>query len=156
MKLGETKAGSGATLKLPSGVRILIVGEDDATTQRLKAVFQDAGFISETAKSVTAACESAKSGRFQAVVSTPVLTDGSWRGIVGIAKRYDLGFEVVLVARDFDLLEWSEALRDGAFDVIDAASDLPKGSETIRRALWAAYLKGAGPAAKATSPPKAA
>ncbi len=143
-------------MKLPNGARILIVGEDDAATQQLMAVFQGAGLISETAKSVTAACQSAKSGQFQAVVSAPVLRDGSWRRIVDIAKHYDLGFEVVLVTRHFDLLEWSEALRDGAFDVIDAASELPKAYDTVKRALWAAYLKGAWTGAKVTSPQMAA
>lgn len=154
--MNNIRVHTNVTMELPSGARILIVGEDDAATQQLKASFQDAGFLSETTKSVTAACQSAKSGRFQAVVSAPVLSDGSWRRIADIAKHYDLGFEVVLVTRHFDLLEWSEALRDGAFDVIDAASELPKASETMKRALWAAYLKGAWPGAKVASPQIAA
>ena len=144
------------TMKLPEGARILIVSEDEATNQQLKTAFQGAGLFAETAKSITAACHSAKSGRFQALVSTPLLRDGSWRRLVDIAKHYDLGFEVVVMARHFDLLEWSEALRDGAFDVIDAASELPTASETMKRALWAAYLKGAGPGTNTNNPQKAA
>ena len=150
------KTGPSVTVKLPEGAQILIVGEDEATNQQLRTVFKGAGLMSETARSMTAACQSAKSGRFQALVSTPVLRDGSWRRLVDIAKHYDLGFEVVVMARHFDLLEWSEVLRDGAFDVIDAASELPIASETMKRALWAAYLKGAGPGTNATSPQKAA
>jgi DNA-binding NtrC family response regulator len=140
------------SVKLPEGARILIVGEDEAMNQRLRTVFQGAGLVSDTANSMTAACRSARSGRFQALVSMPVLRDGSWRRLVDIAKHYDLGFEVVVMARHFDLLEWSEALRDGAFDVIDTVSELPTASETMKRALWAAYLKGAGPNTTATSP----
>jgi len=53
-------------------------------------------------------------------VSTPLLRDGSWRRLTDIANHYDLGFEVVLWARTFDLAEWGEALRKERFDVLDA------------------------------------
>jgi len=143
-------------LKVPDGARILIVGDDDSDTERLKTTLQEAGFVSEFAKSITAGCEAAKSGRFQVVVSTPLLRDGSWRRLTDIANHYDLGFEVVLWARNFDLAEWVEALKDGAFDVLDAVCEAPKAVEATRRALWAAYLKGAGPSPRVTSPHKAA
>ena len=74
---GESKTRSGSTLKVPDGARILIVCEDDSDTERLKTILQKAGFVSECAKSITAGCEAAKSGRFQVVVSTPLLRDGS-------------------------------------------------------------------------------
>jgi DNA-binding NtrC family response regulator len=154
--MDKIRVGASVAVKLPEGARILIVGEDEAVNQQLRTTFQGAGLVSETAKSITSACQSAKSGRFQALVSTPVLRDGSWRRLVDIAKHYELGFEVVVMARHFDLLEWSEALRDGAFDVIDAASELPIASETMKRALWAAYLKGAWPGISTPSPQKAA
>ena len=152
---GESKTRSGLTLKVPDGVRILIVSEDDSDTERLKIILQKAGFVSECAKGITAGCEAAKSGRFQVVVSTPLLRDGSWRRLADIANHYDLGFEVVLWARNFDLAEWVEALKDGAFDVLDAMCDPPKAVEATRRALWAAYLKGAGPDPRASRPQKA-
>jgi DNA-binding NtrC family response regulator len=153
---GESKTHSGSALKVPDGARILIVCDDDSDTERLKTILREAGFVSECAKSLTAGCEAAKSGRFQVVVSTPLLRDGSWRRLTDIANHYDLGFEVVLWARNFDLAEWVAALKDGAFDVLDAMCDPPKAIEATRRALWAAYLKGAGPSPRATSPQKAA
>jgi hypothetical protein len=52
---------------------------------------------------------------------------------------------VILVATTFDLNEWGQALEDGAFEVLDALHELPNVAEAARRALWAAYLKGAGP-----------
>jgi len=143
-------------LKVPDGARILIVCDDNSDTDRLKTVLQEAGFVSECAKSLTAGCEAAKSGRFQVVVSTPLLRDGSWRRLTDIANHYDLGYEVVLWARNFDLAEWVEALKEGAFDVLDAMCDPQKAGEATRRALWAAYLKGAGPSPRVTSPQKAA
>jgi DNA-binding NtrC family response regulator len=103
-----------------------------------------------------AGCESAKSGRFQVVISTPVLGDGSWRRLVDIASHYDLGFVVVLVASTFDCNQWAEALENGAFDVLDVLHELPKAAEIAQRAQWAAYLKGAGPGPEVASPPKAA
>jgi DNA-binding NtrC family response regulator len=134
----------------------LIVCDDDSDTERLKTALQEAGFVSEDAKSITAGCEAAKSGRFQVVVSTPMLRDGSWRRLADIANHYDLGFEVVLWARNFDLAEWLEALKEGAFDVLDVRCELPSAVEAVKIALWAAYLKGAGPDPRATGPQQAA
>ena len=153
---GECKTHSGLPLKVPEGARILVVCDDDCDTDRLETVLQEAGFVSECAKGLAAGCEAAKSGRFQVVVSTPLLRDGSWRRLTDIANHYDLGFEVVLWARNFDLAEWVEALKDGAFDVLDAMCEPPKAVEATRRALWAAYLKGAGPNPRVTNPQKAA
>ena len=140
----------------PDGARILIICDDDSDTERLKTILRQAGFVSEFAKSLTAGCEAAKSGRFRVVVSTPLLSDGSWRRLIEIANHYDLGFEVVLWARKFDFPEWAEALKDGAFDVLDALCQSPKAVEAAKRALWAAYLKGAGPIPEAPWPQKAA
>jgi DNA-binding NtrC family response regulator len=152
----EGKAWSGSPLKVPEGARILIVCDDNSDTERLKDVLREAGFVSEWAKSITEGCEAAKSGRFQVVVSTPRMWDGSWRRLTDIANHYDLGFEVVLWARSFDLLEWTDALKEGAFDVLDAMCEQPKAVESTKRALWAAYLKGAGPHPKAGNPQRAA
>jgi DNA-binding NtrC family response regulator len=131
-------------VRVPDEARILIVCDDDSITERLKDVLREGGFASECAKSITAGCAAAKSGRFQVVVSTPLLRDGSWRRLTDIANHYDLGFEVVLVASTFDLNQWAEGLEDGAFDVLDALHELPRAADVAKRALWAAYLKGAG------------
>jgi len=152
----ESKTDSRLPLKVPNGARILIVCDDNSDMEQLKTVLQEAGFVSERAKSITAGCEAAKSGQFQVIVSTPLLRDGSWRRLTDIANHYDLGFEVVLWARNFDLTDWAEAMKDGAFDVLDALCEPPRAIEAARRALWAAYLKGAGPDPGATSPRKAA
>src|SRR5947209_2767551 len=153
---GESKSRSGSTLKVPDGARILIVCDDDSETERLKTILEKAGIVSECTRSITAGCEAAKSDRFQVVVSTPLLRDGSWRCLTEIANHYDLGFEVVLWARNFDLAEWVEALKDGAFDVLDAMCEPRKVVEATKRALWAAYLKGAGPNPRVNNPQKAA
>ena len=121
--------------------RILIVCDDDSITERLSIVFREAGFISECAKSITAGCESARSGRFQVVVTTPVLGDGSWRRLIDVANHCGLSFEVILLARTFDLKQWAEALQVGAFDVLEVLCDLPKAAEAAKRAIGAAYLK---------------
>jgi DNA-binding NtrC family response regulator len=155
-KIVESKTGSGSTWKVPEGARFLIVSDDNSDTDRLKGILREAGFVSEWARSITEGCEAAKSGRFQVVVSTPRMWDGSWRRLADIANHYDLGFEVVLWARSFDLLEWTEALKEGAFDVLDAMCEQPKAVESTKRALWAAYLKGAGPNPRAANPQRAA
>ncbi len=150
----ETKPSVALSSRAIDEARILIVCDDDSIIQRLSNIFRGAGFVPECAKSITAGCASARSGRFQVVVSTPDLSDGSWRRLVDIANHYDLGFRVVLLARTFDLTQWAEALEAGAFDVLDALHELPKAVEVAKRALWAAYLKGPGPDAQAASPQK--
>jgi len=152
----EATPRAGLTSGVPDEARILILGDDEPDMEQLKTVFREADFSAETATSITAGCEAAKSGRFQVVVSTPMLRDGSWRRLADIANHYDLGFEVVLWARNFDLAEWLEALKEGAFDVLDARCELPSAVEAVKIALWAAYLKGAGPDQRATGPQKAA
>src|SRR4029077_10418553 len=155
-RVGDNMTRSGSPLKIPDGARILIVCDDNSDADRLKTILQEQGFVSEWAKSITEGCEAAKSGQFQVVVSTPRMRDGSGRRLGDIANHYDLGFEVVLWARSFDLLEWTEAIKEGAFDVLDAMCGQPKAVEATKRALWAAYLKGAGPNPRAASPQKAA
>jgi PleD family two-component response regulator len=129
----------------PAGSRILIVSDDDSDTRQLRAMLSEGGFAFDCAKSLRAGCEAAKSGQFQVVISAPLLKDGSWRRLADIANHSDLRFEVVLWARNFDLREWAEALENGAFDVLDAVYEQSRVVEAANCALWAAYLKGAGP-----------
>ncbi len=135
------KPDAGLALRAPDAARILIVSDNDSATEELKIVFQKAGLTSESAASMTAGCESAISGRFQVVFSTPVMGDGSWGRLVDVANDYGLAFEVILLARTFDLNQWAEALQVGAFDVLDVSCDLPKAPEAAKRALGTNYLK---------------
>ena len=137
-------------------VRILIVSENDSIAERLATAFSDADFIWGRAGSITAGCESAKSGRFQVVVTTPLLGDGSWRRLVDIAGHYNVGFVVILLATTFDIQEWTEALEYGAFDVLDALHELPRIAESVKSAAWAAYLKGGVQRTGAVGPSRAA
>jgi CheY-like chemotaxis protein len=129
----------------PVKPRILIVHDDDTIAKNLEIILQHAGLVSERVKSMNAACEYARSGCFQVVVTPPTLGDGSWNRLAEVDSRYRPGFVIILVATTFDPNEWGQALEDGAFDVLDALHELPNVAEAARRALWAAYLKGAGP-----------
>jgi DNA-binding NtrC family response regulator len=134
----------GLQSNIPDGARILIVCDNDSDTKRLSALLGEAGVAADSTESITTGCEAAKSGEFQVVVTTPQLRDGSWRRLTDVANHYDLRFEVVLWARNFDLKEWAEALDNGVFDVLDAVNEQSRIVEATRCALWAAYLKGAG------------
>lgn len=141
---------------IPRGAKILIVCDDDAETERLKGLLFKAGFVPDRVRSLRAGCEAALSGRYQVIVSTPELRDGSWRRLVEVADRYGLHFEIILWARHFDLCDWGEALNDGAFDVLDAVCEDQRAIEATKSAIWSAYLKGAGPKARAVVPCKVA
>src|SRR6202007_2097901 len=82
----ENKMPSSFALKIPDGARILIVCDDESDTERLNIALRKAGLASECAKSIAAGCEAAKSGRFQVVVSKPLLSDGSWRRLIDISN----------------------------------------------------------------------
>jgi DNA-binding NtrC family response regulator len=132
---------TGLPFTVPHKARILIVGDHGSDTERLKTDFRDAGMSTETTNSIAAGCEAAKSGRFQIVFSPPLMADGSWRRLIDVAHQYGLSFEVILLARSFDLNQWAEALQFGAFDVLDVLRDLPKAAETAKLALGTGDLK---------------
>jgi DNA-binding NtrC family response regulator len=144
----ETKPRGGAALRVPDMTHILIVHDHDADTERLKGVFRTAGFTSESVNNMTEGCESAQSGRFQVVFSAPVLGDGSWRRLLEVADRNHLPFEVILLARTFDLSQWADALQLGAFDVLDVLSDLPNAGESAQRAWEITKLKAESAASR--------
>lgn len=137
----EVKPLVNLTLRAPDKARILIVCEKDSDTNRLKAVFRQAGLASESADNMTAGCESARSDRFGVIFSTPFAGDGSWRRLVELASRRSLRFEIVLLARTFDRNQWAEAMQIGAFDILDVLFDLPRAAEVAQRAFGAEYLK---------------
>ncbi len=140
-KIGAAEPGPALTPTVLDEAGILIVCADDSDTETLRAIFREAKFTLECAKSITAGCEAAASGRFQVVLSVPLLNDGSWRRLIDLAHHQDLNFEVVLLARNFDLNQWAEALKDGAFDVLDTLHELPKAAEVATHALGAGHLK---------------
>ena len=152
----QEESRSGLQPIIPDGARILIVCDDDSDRKRLTTLLWEAGFALDCANSITTGCDAAKTGHFQVVFSTPQLRDGSWRRLTDIAYHYDLRFEVVLWAHNFDLREWAEALDRGAFDVLDVVYEQPRVVEAAKCAWWAAYLKGAGPNPSTIRPHQAA
>lgn len=136
----------------PAKPRALIVSEDSALSKEVEVILVQSGFVTKSVKSMTAGCECARAGEFQVVVSAPVLPDGSWKRLADIDSHYRPGFVIVLVATNFDFNDWGLALEEGAFEVINALYETPKVAEVARRALWAAFLKGAGPRPEALAP----
>ena len=122
-------------------VQVLIVGENDSDTERLKTVLGKAGLATESTNSMTAGCELARSGRFQVVFSAPFVGDASWKRLMDTAKHPDSSFVIILLARTFNLNEWADALELGAFEVLDVLCDLPKAAGAASRALGTTSLK---------------
>jgi DNA-binding NtrC family response regulator len=134
-----------ASARHPVEPHVLIVSDDDAISQYLEVILLRAGLASERVRTMTAGCESARSGRFQVVVTTTVLPDGTWKRLTDMASRYRPGFMVILVVNTFHLKQWAEALGEGTFAVLDASHELPKVGEAVRRAFSAAHLERTGP-----------
>lgn len=139
-----TKTSASPIVDVPEGGQILIAG-DDSSAEQLKRVLVKAGMTAQIAGSMTSACRSARTGQFHVVVSKPSLTDGTWRRLLDIAQLYDCGFEIVLLAENFDFADWAQALEAGVFDVVDTSWGLAKAAEIVKGALWAACLKTGAP-----------
>lgn len=131
--------------RLPVPPRILIVSNDDTLAKELALICRQAGLPAERVTDIAEGCESARTGRFPVVMTTPHLKDGSWKQLASIARDSRLGFAIILVAKVFDTREWAQALEDGAFEVLDELYELPKAAEAVRRALWTECLTGAWP-----------
>ncbi len=121
--------------------RILIVCETNSDTRRLETLLREAGLDSESVDNMAAGCESARFDRFGVIFTTPFAGEGSWKRLIGLANQRSLSFEIVLLARTFDLDQWAEAMQIGAFDVLDLVFDLSRAAEVAQHAFGAAYLK---------------
>jgi DNA-binding NtrC family response regulator len=136
-----TRPGAAVIVELPDRIRVLTICEKESETKLLKRVFEKAGLTSESTNNLTEGCESLRSSRFDVVFCSPLLQDGSWMRLIDVANHYGLSFEVILLARTFNLNQWAEALQVGAFDVLDVVCDLPKAAEAAEQASGRAYLK---------------
>jgi ActR/RegA family two-component response regulator len=124
---------------------VLIVSSDEALAASLMSILEESDIAAEYVTTVTEGCTLAESGLFQVVLTEPALADGTWRRFNNSPAHRRLQFAVVLIAKGPDLRQRVRALKDGAFDVIDALNDLSKAAEVVIRALWVEYLNGLGP-----------
>jgi DNA-binding NtrC family response regulator len=145
---GNTISDRRLSASVPEEPRILMICDDPSITLPLTNVLLKAGFIVERVSNLAEGCESAKSGRFQVVVTAPLPKEGSWKRLIEISNHPEHAFAIVLLANNFDLYQWAEALKDGAFDVLDPFYGLPRAAEAARRAFWAASQRAPSPVRK--------
>lgn len=88
--------------------------DDRSIYNELEIVQLNEGLASECEESMTAACDSANSGRFQVVVTVPVLLDGSWKCLINVEGRCNPGFVNILLARTLDCNQWAQVVEDEA------------------------------------------
>jgi DNA-binding NtrC family response regulator len=117
--------------------RILIACEDEPIAGELVAVLKQASLRSERAIDFEAACKLLKSGKFQVVFATPGFPGGSWEKLMNFARGTGQGVAFVIVARSFDLGDWGNCLKNGAFEVLDSISEISRASEVARQAFSA-------------------
>lgn len=130
---------------------ILIATDDDAVAHKLQTLFRAAGLNSVCTRSVAAASYAAKSGQYPVIFTTPSLADGSWRHLLDASIHGRTAPAVVVVAHSFDINEWAETLRYGAFDVLDSILEMARAPEVASRAFSAA--SGTTPACGSGEPP---
>src|SRR3989442_4064002 len=89
-KIGAAEPGPALSPTVLDEAGILIVCADDSDTETLRAIFREAKFTLECAKTITAGCEAAASGRFQVVLSVPRLDYGSLRTFIHLSRYQDV------------------------------------------------------------------
>src|ERR1700733_3417679 len=99
--------------------QILVVCDDDSVAAATQNIFAAANFRSEGAKTVRAACQCIGLDRFDVVFTVPLLRDGAWQQLLEFARCLDLDLPFVAMARTFDMRDWGESMKSGAFDVLD-------------------------------------
>lgn len=114
--------------------QILVVCDDDSVAAHTQNILGAANFRSERAKTIRAACQCIGLDRFDAVFTVPLLHDGAWQQRLEFARRLDLGLPFVVMARTFDMRDWGESLKSGAFDVLNVVEELPRAAEVARLA----------------------
>jgi DNA-binding NtrC family response regulator len=119
--------------------RILLACEDILIAGELAAVFGRANLRSERAMDFKSACKLLKSGRFQVAFATPGVPGGSWEKLMDFARDTGQAVLFVIVARSFDLSDWGNCLKKGAFDVLDSISEISKAGEVAMQAFSAAH-----------------
>jgi DNA-binding NtrC family response regulator len=120
--------------QVPPNSQILIVCDDDSVAADTKNILGAANFRSERAKTIGAACQRIRLDEFDAVFTVPLLHDGASQQLLEFARCRDMGIPFVVMARTFDMRDWGESMKSGAFDVLDVVEELPRAAEVARLA----------------------
>jgi DNA-binding NtrC family response regulator len=118
----------------------LIACDDDSVVEQLRINFRAANFNFESTKSFRAACRYVDSSWFDVVFTAPLLCDGAWQQLLEFARSRDSGLPFVVMARAFDIRDWDESMKSGAFDVLDIVEEMPRAAEVARQAYSTAIL----------------
>ena len=124
----------------PFGGRILIACYDRSTAERLQAIFNVADLTSDCAKDFKGACNLLKSGDFQLVSATSKMADSAWRILMDISPANCPMPYFVVIACSFDLGDWADCLKYGAFDVLDSIGELARAAEVALNAFSLAFV----------------
>ena len=129
---------SASTLTSTSKPLVMIACEDGQVAEDLVAVVKRANLRSVWAKDLTSACKLLKTGTFQVIFATPRVSGDSWQRLMDFALSRSQTPSFVIVARSFDLSDWANCLKNGAFEVLDSISEISRAGEVATQALSAA------------------
>jgi DNA-binding NtrC family response regulator len=118
--------------------RILIACEDGQVAEELVEVLRRANLKSERAMDFTSACKLLKTGKFQVIFTTPGVPGGTWEKLMEFGRGSGKDLSFVVVARSFDLSDWANCLKNGAFEVLDSISEISSAGEVAMNAFLAA------------------
>jgi DNA-binding NtrC family response regulator len=119
--------------------RVLIACEDVQVADELVEVLKSTHLRLERAVNFTSACKLLKTGKFQVVFATPRIPGGSWKKLMDFAYSRGQTVSFVVVARSFDLSDWANCLKNGAFEVLDLVRELSRASDVAMQAFSAAW-----------------
>lgn len=117
--------------------RILIACDDDVVAVQLRRSLASSHLLSDRVTNIQAAWERLRAENFRIAFVAAILPDGPWRLLYDSAASQGLEVPFIVMARSFDIDDWAEAFRHGAFDVLDILSEIPKAAEIASEALMA-------------------
>ena len=119
--------------------RVLIVSEDGQVADELLTVLKRANLRSERARDFTSACKLLKTGKFQVIFATPRIPGGSWEKLRAFVESRGQALSFVIVARSYDLSDWGNCLKNGAFEVLDSISEISRAGDVAMQAFTAEW-----------------
>ncbi len=119
--------------------RVLIACGDGQVADELVEILKTTNLRSERAMDFKSACKLLKTRKFRVVFATPDVRGGPWEKLMDFARSSGQALSFVIVARSFDMSDWANCLRNGAFEVLDSASEISRAGEVAMQALSAAF-----------------
>src|SRR5262245_53936944 len=119
---------------MPSNIHVLLIDDDQGTTELLREVLQKEGYVVDEAKSGQEALAQARAVPYDVVLADLRLPDLDGIEVLRTLHALDSDLPVIVMTAFGSMETAVEAIRDGAYDYISKPFNLTEVRLTVRRA----------------------